>query len=769
MMEKKAPFLNRSEPLVAHYPLVSGRAEFLDDRSLGAHEVFVGILGAPCAKGKLVSVSYDLAKMEELLAVCFTAKDMPLHKKLGPIKADQPLLVAEDIRYFGEPVAIVATAKEENLPAAKDLIKVKVVEEKPILTIEQAIEQKSFLAEEVSIEKEGGSPSTRHRLKGTFKSHGQDHFYLESQTSIAYPKEDSHIEIHSSTQHPTELQHWVADFLGIGYHKVSCVVKRMGGGFGGKESQSNLFGVMAAFVANKLSCPARLVLTKDQDMAITGGRHPMKTDYEVSFDEQGAISFLKAKIWSDGGAYLDLSPAVLDRALLHVDGCYFLPGVSIKGQVLKTNLPPNTAFRGFGGPQGTAVMENIMEEIAYYLKMDPLKVRQKNLYRGKKCVTHYGQKIEGNHLPHIFKELSKTYKKLREETSKFNRENPHKVRGLALTGTKFGIAFTNLMMNQGNAKVMVQLDGSVQVATGATEMGQGVLTKIAQIVAGAFYIPLNKVSVLETRTDQNPNTSPTAASSGTDINGGAALQAANSLLRRLAHLARAYFKTKDMAALDLECNVMPKSWPSGIFFDEGGFSNKLGDKISFLDTLKLAYQNRVSLAEFSHYKTPHINGKGERKFNYFTNGAACSLVEVDLFTGQYKVLKTKILMDLGRPINPAIDEGQVRGGFIQAQGWVTTESLFRDGSGELKSHSPTTYKIPGINDIPLEFEVQFLDTPHKKGVAGSKAVGEPPFLLGLSVFFAIKNALYCKMEKSPQLSIPATCEAVLMALKSLKK
>jgi xanthine dehydrogenase large subunit len=553
----------------------------------------------------------------------------------------------------------------------------------------------------------------------------------------------------------------------------------MGGGFGGKESQGAPIAAYAALVADRLKRPARVVLTKDQDMMITGKRHPFQNEYEVGFDDEGRLLAVKALLQSDGGAYLDLSSSILERAMFHLDGAYYLPNVRIEGVCYRTHHHPHTAFRGFGGPQGNMTIESILEDVAHFLKKDAGEVRRINLYANGNLKTPYGQVLENNLLPEIHQRIiqSSDYARRYAEIISHNQKRNGKIRGISLTATKFGISFTARFLNQANALVNLQLDGTVQVSTGATEMGQGVNTKIQQIVAHAFGILPDAVRIMPTSTEKNHNTSPTAASSGSDLNGAAALLACNRIKARLIPLAKAKFQglvfdpTREFESPE-ELNP---NLDSGIDFEGGEVRDqRTGNRVPLKELIQTAYQNRISLGSYSHYKTPDLGFDKTkvtgRAFNYFTQGMAVSEVEIDEYTGEMKVRRADILMDLGRSLNPGIDRGQTTGAFIQGMGWVTSEHLVYDEKRNLLTHSPTTYKIPNVQDTPREFNVDFIENPdNHRNVHGSKAVGEPPFLLGTSVWTAIKHALSFRAGGKPiHLESPATPEAILMELTRLK-
>lgn len=755
---------------------VTGESVFIDDRARLQNEVLVGVLGAPVSAGEIKKI--DIAKALKIPGVLgiYTGKDVP-HNKWGTIVAEQPILVEKAIGYIDEPMVVIAATSNEAISAAKKAIVVEVDETKAYLTIDEALAAGRILCE-APVFKRGNADSaissSAHVLKGEFIIGGQEHFYMESQASIVYPLENGQLEVHSSSQHPTETQHVVAHALGLDFSQVVCIVKRMGGGFGGKESQAAHFAAMAALVAYKLKRPARLALSKDDDMMMTGKRHPFKNHFEVGFDQEGKIQGLKVQLIANGGAYVDLTPSILDRALFHIDGSYYLEHCLIEGKAVRTNQHSNTAFRGFGGPQGNMTIESIMEDIANFLKIDSFKVRRANLYgKDTRNITPYGQLVESNVLPELFDKLHETsgYEKLHKEVKEFNQKKNGKLRGLSMTGCKFGIAFTARHLNQGNALVNVHLDGTVQLSTGATEMGQGVNTKILQIAAHAFGIDPKKVVVMSTSTEKNHNTSPTAASSGADINGAATLLACEKIVARLKYVAHLHFSgvrstdKDELPAFDEKVNT-----DHIVLENETARHKSTDQKIAWVDLLKLAFFNRISLGDYAFYKTPGLGFDKKtltgKAFNYFTNGAAVTMVEIDEYTGELKLLRTDILMDLGRPINPGIDVGQVSGAFVQGAGWVTTENLVYNEKGKLLSHSPTTYKIPSIQDTPRVFNIELMENhSNTQNVHRSKAVGEPPLLLGASAWTAVKNALsYRSGNELPQIKSPATNEVILMEL-----
>lgn len=758
---------------------VTGESIFIDDRPEQRGELHVGLVLAPVACGEVTSIQIEEALKHPDCLGAYTYKDFH-HQKWGPIIHDQNFVCNPQINYMAEPVVIIASTKRESVEEIKKLVKLEVKERPGIFSIAEARKAGSILSKAsapfIQGDVEAAFKKSKHVLEGHFSCGGQEHFYMESQAAVAYPLEGGQIEVHSSSQHPSETQRVVAEALGLPLHHVVCVVKRMGGGFGGKESQGAPIAAYAALVAHKLKRPARLILSKDDDMKITGKRHPFEAEYKVSFDETGKITGLKVLLMSDGGAYADLSSSILERAMFHMDSAYFLESCHIDGVCYKTNNHSNTAFRGFGGPQGTMAMESIIEDIAFHLKKDAREVRRINLYQGNNLKTPYGQILENNMLPEVMRKLmdAADYEARRKEIDEHNKKRTGTIRGLSVTATKFGIAFTARFLNQGNALVNLHLDGTLQVSTGATEMGQGVNTKIQQIVAHVLGVPPKDVQVMPTSTEKNHNTSPTAASSGADINGAAAKAGADILKGRLTELAKKIFSGEEADAIK-EYEIMKAELDPDVVFENSKVRQlSTGKEITLKDLIGKAYFNRISLGAYAFYKTPglgfdKVTVKG-KAFNYYTQGMAVSEVSIDEYTGETKVLRTDILMDLGRMINPGIDRGQVVGAFVQGMGWVTTESLYYDQKRNLVSHSPTTYKIPNIQDIPRVLNVDFIENPDNKvNVYGSKAVGEPPFLLGISVWTAIKNALTYRSNGKPiKIQSPATQEEILMELQRIR-
>ncbi len=654
-------------------------------------------------------------------------------------------------------------------------MKIDVIEQPALLSIDAAITAKSWLGPQKKIARgdvDAAFASAPHELSGVFESGGQEQFYFESQAALAIPGEFGQMRVISSTQNPTETQSVVAEALGLGLHQVICECKRMGGGFGGKETQSSIPAMLAALVAHHTGRAARIVYGKTADMCVTGKRHAYKSWWKVAFDDEGRLLGLAVEFYSNGGAFADLSTSVMERTLFHADNAYFLPAARVTGQACRTNLPPNTAFRGFGGPQGVAVIENILQEIAQELGLDAFDVRRVNLYRDgdETCnTTHYGQVVREHVMAETFSELEKSsdYRLRMAMIEEFNALHPTLVKGLAISAIKFGISFTTKFLNQGNALVNVFMDGTVQVSTGGTEMGQGLNTKIRQLVADEFGLDIDRVLMLATSTEKNINTSPTAASAGTDLNGAAALEACRQIKERMIEYAADVFA----AAHELPRDPVQVRFAENFVCDA-----RLVDpaaRIPFGEFCGRARRERVDLGARGFFATPNIHfdfetGRGN-PFFYYTTGAAVCEVTIDLFTGEMSFDRADVLMDIGQQINPGVDRGQVIGGFIQGMGWVTNEELRYDDRGALLSNGPTTYKIPNITDLPPVFNVNFIDNPkHTINVGRSKAVGEPPLMLGIAVWCAAKHALSFvgagQSLENPSLRIPATGEELLRCI-----
>jgi xanthine dehydrogenase large subunit len=765
------PSLGQSLPHDSAVEHVRGEAVYIDDMPPLRGELVVDCVGSPIAHGTITGIEVDEARRVPGVVLVLTAAEVP-ENSTGPVFHDEEVLASGIVQYIGQPVVLVAGETREAVEAAKKLVRIRIEPLPPVLTIEAALEKKQFIGPTRKIARGDAAKAldaAKHRLTGEFVIGGQEHFYLESQAAVAVPGESGAIVVHSSTQNTTEIQSVIGRALKVPLAQVVCICKRMGGGFGGKETQAAIPAILAALVASKIRRPARMVLGHEQDFGATGKRHPYLNRYDVGFTNEGEITALKAEFYSNGGFSADLSLAVMERTLLHGENAYFIPDVEFTGAVCRTNLASNTAFRGFGGPQGVAAMENVIEEIAAHLGLDSFAVRRLNLYGGEGCnIAPYGQVIRHNPLPQILDRLAATceYEKHRAAITAFNAKSKTHLKGIALTPVKFGISFTRRTLNQGNALINVYLDGTVQVSTGGTEMGQGLNIKIRQLVADRLGIAADAVRVMATSTEKNNNTSPTAASTGTDLNGAAAIRAADAIRGRLAVVAARHFVIDGLEAV-----------PESVDFADGWAFDRRDPsrRIAFPKLVQDAYEKRVDLGARGFFATPGVDfnretGRGT-PFKYYTCGAAFAMVKVDRFTGELNVERVDLLMDLGKMINPAIDRGQVVGGFVQGMGWVTTEALIYSPEGKLHSDSATTYKIPNVTDVPAAFRLDWFDGPEDpNAVCGGKAVGEPPLLLALAVWAAAKNAISnAAPGRRPTLDLPATGEEMLRRLTDIRR
>ena len=745
-----------------------GEAVYLDDIPPVRGELLVDFVGSPLAHGRITGIDTTAAAGIEGLAAVLTAGDIPGARTFGPVFHDEEVLAWETCHHIGQPVVLLAAESRAALNQAKRAVRISLEPLPAVLTIDDAIAGGQFLGPTRRIARGDAASalaSADHTLSGEFRMGGQEHFYLEPQAARADPGEGGQIVVQSSTQNPSEVQSVVARVLGLRQNAVVCECRRMGGGFGGKESQAAHPAILAALVAAKTGRAARIVYARDQDMQVTGKRHPYVARYRVGFTSEGVITALEMDLFSDGGCAFDLSLAVMERSMLHAENAYFLPNIAIRGTVCRTNLPSNTAFRGFGGPQGIAAIENVIEEVATRLELDPWDVRRRNLYGSDgRNVTPYGQVVANNTLPEVLDRLAESsdYHRRRAAVMAFNASSRTQLKGVALTPVKFGISFTRRTLNQANALVNIYLDGTIQVSTGGTEMGQGLNTKIQQIVADVFGLPIESVQVMPTSTEKNNNTSPTAASASTDLNGAAALRACEVLRQRLAEVAARHLSSPpDGIAASTEHVVFAHAAVHDV--------RRSGPRLGFAELVRLAYEERVDLGARGFYATAGVDfnretGRGN-PFLYFTNGAAVSEVLIDRLTGTVRVTRVDILMDLGRPINPAIERGQVIGGFVQGLGWATTEELRYSATGALLTCSPSNYKIPAVTDVPPDFRVALLERENPVNIHGSKAVGEPPFVLGISVWAAVKDALrYAAPGRGSGLKLPATGEEIVQHL-----
>ena len=766
--------VGRNEPNESAAKHTTGESVFIEDILVNSQLLYGKVLYSKHAHANINRIDISHAVIVPGVHCILTAKDIPGENQMGPVIHDEPCLAENEVTFIGQAIALIAAETEEAALEAEKLI---IIEYNPlpaILDINSAIAANNIFAPVRKIERgdpEGALTNSPNVIKGELSTGAQEHWYLETQTALAVPGEGKEMLMHASSQNPAETQAIVAEVLGIQKNDVEVEVRRIGGAFGGKETQGNHVAAWAALLANATKRPVRIHLFRDDDQIMTGKRHRFLSRYEIGFDNQGLILGYKVELNSDAGSSSDLSRAILERAMLHADNAYFLPNVCITGKAWKTNLPSNTAFRGFGGPQGMAVIENAIDRIAHFLKKDPAEIRFLNFYRtNEHNLTPYGEKVENNHLFRMFDQIVNTsaYYNRRMEINRFNLENEFFKKGLALTPVKFGISFTTAFLNQAGALVNIYTDGTVLVNHGGTEMGQGLHTKILRIASSELGISADHVKVNATNTSKVPNTSPTAASSGSDLNGMAVKNAIGIIKERLSKLAVA-----ELSALHPDCNFHQEK----IEFRENQIFDKQysSHKIPFNQLCGLARLNQVSLSATGFYKTPGIffdreTGQGN-PFFYYAYGMAVSEVMIDTLTGTHRLIRTDIIHDVGDSINEGIDIGQIEGGFIQGVGWCTTEEIKWDKDGHLLTHSPDTYKIPTINDIPKDFRVELLkDAPNPGTIRRSKAVGEPPFMLGLSVWLAIKDAISAVAghEKEPDFSLPATGEVILMAAEKLK-
>jgi xanthine dehydrogenase large subunit len=744
---------------------VRGAALYVDDlpEPPGTLQVFI----AMSARAHARVTRLDLAPVRAHPGVVcvLEAADIPGVNDASPIAGDDPVFAAGLVEYAGQSLFAVAADDIATARKAAGLAVVDYEDLDPVLTVDEAMDRGSFILapHEMRLgDADAALASARNRLQGRIRVGGQDHFYLEGQVALAVPGEDEDMVVHASTQHPSEVQHTVAKVLGVADHAVTCEVRRMGGGFGGKESQPALMAAVAALAARATGRPAKVRLDRDDDMVMTGKRHDFRIDYQVGFDDDGRISAIAFDQAARCGMSADLSASICDRAMFHADNAYFLGHARITSHRCKTNTVSNTAFRGFGGPQGMVGIERVMDAIALKLGRDPLDVRKANFYGiGERNVTPYHMTVEDNVIHEIVAELeqSSDYRARRAAIRAFNGNNRWTARGIALTPVKFGISFTATHLNQAGALVHVYKDGSVHLNHGGTEMGQGLFQKVAQVVAEEFQIDLDRVKITATTTAKVPNTSATAASSGSDLNGMAARAAARTIKDRLiAHAAAAHKVAPDSVVF------LPNRVRIG------------NEEMAFADLVHEAYMARVSLSSTGFYSTPKIHYDREtasgRPFYYFAYGAAVSEVVVDLLTGEYRVTRVDILHDCGESLNPAIDLGQIEGGFIQGMGWLTTEELWWDADGRLGTHAPSTYKIPAVGDRPDDFRMAIWPKGRNREdtIYRSKAVGEPPLMLAISVFSALTDAVASVggYRLCPGLDTPATPERVLMAVEDMR-
>jgi len=746
---------------------VSGEAVYVDDIPEPPGTLQLYAAQSERAHARILKLELSRVRAAPGVVAVLTAADVPGVNDVSPIgKHDDPIFATDKVEFAGQVLFAVAAETLDAARAAAKLAATEYEDLPPVLTAGGALAKQSFVLDSHEMRRGDAASALKsapHRLEGRIAIGGQDHFYLEGQVSLAIPMEDGDVLVHCSTQHPSEVQHLIAHALNRPSNAVTVEVRRMGGGFGGKETQAAQWAIIAALAAVKTGRAAKFRLDRDDDMIMTGKRHPFRIDYEVGFDDTGRIQGIEFVQAADCGFSADLSSAIADRAMFHADSAYYLDNALITSHRCKTNLVSNTAFRGFGGPQGMMGIEQAIDAIARRLGKDPLEVRKRNLYgRGERDVTPYHMTVEDNILPELIAELetSSDYWQRRQQIRTFNADSPYLKKGLALTPVKFGISFTTTHLNQAGALLHVYTDGSVHLNHGGTEMGQGLFVKVAQVVAEELQIDLDRIKITATNTGKVPNTSATAASSGSDINGMAARAAARTIKERLTAFAAEKY---GVPATDIEF-----------------LANRVrigAEEVPFADLVKQAWFGRVSLSATGYYRTPKIHydraKAAGRPFYYFAYGAAVSEVIVDTLTGEYKTTRVDILHDVGSSLNPAVDLGQIEGGFIQGMGWLTSEELWWDDKGHLETHAPSTYKIPACSDRPADFRIKLMDgRPNREEtIYRSKAVGEPPLMLAISVFRALSDAVASLADYRilPDLDAPATPERVLMAIEDIQR
>ncbi len=745
---------------------VTGAARYVDDIPTPSGTLHLAFGLSSIARGRITGMDLSQVRAAPGVVAVLTTQDLPFANDVSPSAHDEPLLADGTVHYIGQPVFLVVARSHLAARKAARLGNVSYEPETPILSIEDALAADSRFEEGPRVYAKGdvetGLSAGAHRIQGRIDIGGQEHFYLEGQAALALPQEGGEMVVHASSQHPTEIQHKVADALGQAMNAVRVEVRRMGGGFGGKESQGNALCVACAVVADRLKRPVKMRYDRDDDMTITGKRHDFRVTYDVGFNDAGRITGLEFTHYTRCGWAQDLSLPVADRAMLHADNAYLLDHVRITSHRLKTNTQSATAFRGFGGPQGMLGMERVVDHIAHHLGMDPLQVRRANFYASGGDISKHGKSAKANTTPYgmpvtdfILQDLvdqlegSSAYQERRTKVAAWNEKHNVLKRGISLSPVKFGISFTLTHLNQAGALVHVYQDGSIHLNHGGTEMGQGLFTKVAQVAASAFGVPLEAVQITATDTGKVPNTSATAASSGTDLNGMAVKAACETIRDRISeHLG------------------------GGAVF-EGGMVVADGRTVSFAEAVKSAYEARISLSATGFYATPdvawdRIAGQG-RPFYYFAHGAAVTEVVIDTLTGENRILRTDILHDCGSSLNPSLDIGQIEGGYVQGAGWLTTEELVWDDTGALRTHAPATYKIPCASDRPEIFNVDLWDgEAPEPTIYRSKAVGEPPLMLGISALLALSDAVASCGEAYPDLQAPATAERVLQAVKRVR-
>jgi len=762
---------------------VTGEAVYIDDIDPPSGLLVGRVCYSPHARALIREIDLRAARALPGVHAVICHRDIPGENQMGPVIRDEVCLAAGEVLCVGQAVVLIAAEDDETARRAETLLDIDYEPLEPVLDIDTAIRMNSLLGPERSMRR--GDPETALRsaprvIRGELRTGAQEHWYLESQACLCLPGEGGRISAFSSTQHPSETQAVIAGVLGLRTHDVVVEVRRLGGGFGGKETQANHVAAWTALLCRATGRAVKIRLFRDDDMIITGKRHRYLIRYEAGFDDAGLLQAVKFELNGDGGIASDLSFAIMERAMLHADAAYYVPHMSVVARVWKTNLPSNTAMRGFGGPQAMAAMETVIDRIARELRIDSAEIRKRNFYgTDDRNVTHYGQTVENNRLGLLYDRLmeSSRYSDRRKDAASFNAGHEFVKRGLALTPVKFGISFTTTFLNKAGALVHVYRDGSILVNHGGTEMGQGLHTKIRQIAAKEFGVPIETVRVSATNTSNVPNTSATAASSGTDLNGAAVCDAIKTLRSRISGSLAAYFNADPSISVSVAEAHDRVTLPEDIEFAEGFIFDRrhASRRMSFAAVMDLMVLRRVSLSATGFYAVPHIGWDREkgwgRPFNYFAFGMGVTEVELDVLTGSHRILRTDILYDAGESINPAIDIGQIEGGYVQGLGWCTTEEILWDERGNLLTHSPDTYKIPAVRDIPADFRVALLEGyPNPNAIHGSKAVAEPPFMLALSAWLAIKDAVSAagRHEFEPDFQIPATNETIAFSAALLR-
>jgi xanthine dehydrogenase large subunit len=761
--------LHRSALHDSGYKHTSGEAMYVDDLPMPPGTLHALPVPSNVARGRILSCDASAALAIPGVRAVYFAADIPAHNLIGPIVHDEPLLADGEVFFHGQAVAVVVAESIEACRDGVEAVRLDIAPLPAILDIETAIERESWHLSPHVIARGDLKAAMSHAttvIRGETRNGAQDHFYLETHATLALPEEDGCVRLYCSTQHPTEVQHLVAHVLGLGRNQVVCEVPRMGGAFGGKESQASNYACMAALAATKTGRPVKVWLDRDTDMAQTGKRHPFWSRYEAGFDNRGRLVALDVEIFADGGWSIDLTGPILDRALFHIDNAYFIGALRFEGRACKTNLPSNTAFRGFGGPQGMLVVEDAINRYAERTNQDPAVVRHHNYYGpAPRNITPYGQEVADNRLERIHTELmaSSDYARRRDAIDAFNAGSEFTKRGIGYQPVKFGISFTKSILNQAGALMLVYADGTVQLNHGGTEMGQGLHTKMMAIAAHELGVTMASVRAMATSTEKVPNTSATAASSGADLNGQAVKAASSEIRERMRPVAARLLEVGEADVAKIQ-------------FEAGYVRLPGGNRITFAEVAEACWVDRISLSATGFYRTPGVHydaaaGRG-RPFYYYAYGAAVTEVEVSGLTGEHRLRRVDILHDVGASLVPSIDIGQVEGGFVQGLGWLTMEEVLFADDGRGLTTGPSTYKIPSVGDVPTDFRVKLLERAPQDGVIhGSKAVGEPPLMLAIAAVTALRHAIaaFGPVGYEVALAPPCTPESILRAIESHKK